>query len=169
MRATEIEIGKSYAATGKEISLAKVKVLGTSRRPDGTQVYTCLVEEGVVYTGWSVRGAALDMDYSGAGHQVSLQSRDILRPWEDEELRRQTRAEYRDKIRNEMREMDQMLTEMGLPDSQVQLIQLPDNWYTVVAILDLNETRQLYARISRTTVGPPVGGTTTPPAGPELP
>ena len=139
MRASEIQPGISYAVNGQEIQLARVQVI--ERRADGK--FICLVEEGYVYDGWAVTLGHLDMVYVSPGREVALNSRDILRTWQDEQIRRGKVLIQREGIRNAMTEMDQLLNDLGLPEAQMQLLQLPTG-YLAVTVLGIEDVRKLH-------------------------
>jgi hypothetical protein len=172
MRASDIRNGVSYAVTGREIQLAKVVVYGVERGSDPLQ-FRCLVEAGQVYTGWHKQNGSLDMAYAGPGEKVLLSSRDILRPWPEEEERRRKVMTQREGIRAAMSEMDRLLRDLGLPDSQVHLVQLPDG-FIAVTVLGIEEVRKLHDQKAAAKTYPigvawVSGKPTTAGAGPEIP
>jgi hypothetical protein len=155
MRASEIQYGMSYAVSGREIQLAKVQVYGREPRiggagADPTNRFRCLVEAGEVYTGWKKEHGALDMNYAGPGERVLLESRAFLRPWTEEEIRRAQVLTQRETIRSAMSEMDRLLTELGLPDAQMQLVQLPDG-FIAVTVLGIEDVRRLHDQKTEST------------------
>jgi hypothetical protein len=154
MRASEIRVGETYAATGRDLQLSKVRVLNVVRNPRERSVhFECDVVEGEVYVGWSTLAGVLDMDYVGPGTVVMLQPRDFLRPWEQEEQRRSVVLARRGEIRDLMTEADALLNHLGLPDAQIQLIEIRGK-YTVVAVLGLEDIRRLHAQYRASVEGP---------------
>lgn len=148
MRASEIKAGTSYAATGSAIQLAKVQVIG---RDPATGKLRCQVEDGQVYEGWSRNHGGLDMVYAKPGEIVWLTPRDILRSWEEEESRRASIAARRQDIREVLADMDALLNDMGLFDSQMQLVQVRSSHgerYIAVCVLGIDEIRRLHDQIT---------------------
>ena len=92
-----------------------------------------MIEEGEVYTGWKKEDGDLDANY--AEQAVMLTSRDILRTWA-EVRRRGTVLTLREAVREAMSEMDEVLNELGLPDAQMQLVQVPDGYLAVAVLKD---------------------------------
>jgi hypothetical protein len=150
MRSSEIRIGMSYAAIGKEIALAKVLVLGRDQKDQVERRFRCRVEQGSVYAGWHRKRGALDMDYRSEGEEVWLQPRDILRPWAEEQERRSVMMARRQDIRALLSEMDALLNDMNLPDSQVQLVPLEPDRFIAVTVLGIEEIRRLHDLVQRT-------------------
>lgn len=147
---TEIKIDESYAAVGKEFQIAKVRIDGFAANTDRPIV--AIVEEGLVYQGWRVDDhGSLDMDYAGPGERVWLTARDILRPWRKEMDHRIAVLERRQNIRDLLGEMDQMLTDLDLPDAQVHLVQVRPGDPIAVALMGIEEVRALHERLADTT------------------
>ena len=173
MRASEIKPGQSYAATGRDLQLSRVLVLSYDTQPDVEKRFHCVVEAGEVYTGWTRSGPGLDMTYAGVGEMVDLASREILRPWSDEQERRNKVRNQRESIRAAMSEMDAVLNQLGLPDAQMQLVQLPYG-YLAVTVLGIEDLRRLRDQQEAAPTDPEgVGGVSGPTdpteTGPEVP
>lgn len=144
VRASEIKQDVSYAVVGKGIAHARVLV--TAIRRDSmtrSQFFECVVEEGLVYTGWEKnQNGHLDMVYADKDGLVFLAARDFLRPWSEEEARRAERTEARQSIAEVMSEMDAALLSLGLSHSLVQLVQTV-NGPVAVTVLGIEELKAI--------------------------
>lgn len=167
MRASEIRLANDYAVTGRDIQLARVTVLGRTERTS----FLCQIQAGEVYVGWKKEHGALDMKYAGPDEIVTLTSREILRTWDEEMARRSKVLNQRETIRTAMSEMDRLLTDLGLPDAQMQLVQHPYG-YLAVTVLGIEDVRRLHEKATAVDpegVGRATGRPGPAPTGPEIP